>query len=110
MSCSTDLISRFPTLPGIGPDTLVDIAEASPALEEAGEAMAGDLTPVAQGAYEMARRLDAWDASLTGEMGDWFWQTWMDASRDWRWLNLTPEEQREAVMWISRWTRSLFGR
>ena len=51
----------------------------------------------------------AWDASLKGR-GDFFWQSWIDASRNWRDYELTQEESREAVMWISRWAELLFGR
>jgi len=79
------------TLPGLGPDTINVFANTMPSLLQVGL---------------RARRAEAWTASLSPS--NKFWQDWVDASRRWRDLDLTQEQAREAMMWISRWAESLF--
>ncbi len=92
-------INRLQTIPGIGPDTITG-------LERTVNSVARVAPPLRDMAL-LARRLRAYEESFA-DPANRFWQTWMDASRDWRENVLTQDQAREVVMWISRWTDYLF--
>jgi hypothetical protein len=87
------------TIPGIGPYSLTEIEEIVPSLEN----------PNLRDAAIVARRLQALEDSLE-DPASAFWQNWMDLSRNWRITELTQEQNQQVMMWISRWTDTLFPR
>ena len=99
VTCVQSLASRAPTIPGIGSDTIQELGDTMPSLAR--------VAPNLRDLAIAARRIQAWDESLADPAAE-FWQTWMDASRNWRDYGLTQQEAREVVRWISRWTDYLF--
>ena len=93
-------INRLQTLPGLASDTVKVLANTAPTVARA--------APPLRDMALVAKRYSDFERSLASDPAGRFWQNFMDATQHWREYELTQEQAREMVMWISRWTDSLF--